>query len=60
MTIGVPAREEVSVLIPAAGMGERLGMGPKALLPLHGGRSSRDHGQGTQVGAEVLVACARG
>ena len=30
----LPAREDVTVLIPAAGEGERLGLGPKALLPL--------------------------
>lgn len=26
---GMPDREEVSVLIPAAGVGERLGLGPR-------------------------------
>ncbi len=31
-----PPLADLSVLIPAAGRGERLGMGPKALLPLHG------------------------
>lgn len=61
MTTAVPAREDVSVLIPAAGMGGRLGMGPKASLPLHG-RPVIDWilDKATQVGAEVLVACAPG
>jgi 2-C-methyl-D-erythritol 4-phosphate cytidylyltransferase len=36
MSGAVPPRSEVSVLVPAAGAGLRLGMGPKALLPLHG------------------------
>jgi 2-C-methyl-D-erythritol 4-phosphate cytidylyltransferase len=49
------------VIIPAAGLGERLGMGPKALLPLHG-RPVIDWlvDKAWQVGAEVLVACAPG
>jgi len=31
-----PLPRDVSVLVPAAGAGERLGLGPKALLPLAG------------------------
>lgn len=61
MTTAAPAREDVSVLIPAAGLGERLGRGPKAALPLHG-RPVIDWivDKATQVGTEVLVACAPG
>ena len=61
MTHAAPRREDVSVIIPAAGMGERLGLGPKAALPLHG-RPVIDWivDKATQVGAEVLVACAPG
>jgi len=52
---------EVSVLIPAAGSGERLGLGPKAMLPL-AGRPVIDWmvDKARQVGSEVLVACAPG
>lgn len=55
------AREEVSVLIPAAGQGERLGMGPKAMLAL-AGRPLVDWvaDKAHRIGAEVLVACAPG
>ncbi|MEJ5989405.1 2-C-methyl-D-erythritol 4-phosphate cytidylyltransferase [Ramlibacter sp. PS3R-8] len=61
MTASVPTREQVSVLIPAAGIGGRLGMGPKASLPLHG-RPVIEWilDKATQVGAEVLVAIAPG
>lgn len=61
MTPGAPARADVSVLIPAAGVGGRLGLGPKASLPLHG-RPVIDWivDKATQVGVEVLVACAPG
>lgn len=61
MTRAAPAREDVSVLIPAAGLGERLGMGPKAALPLHG-RPVIDWivDKAAQVGVEVLVASAPG
>lgn len=61
MTTAAPPREDVCVIIPAAGLGERLGRGPKAALPLHG-RPVVDWivDKATQVGAEVLVACAPG
>jgi 2-C-methyl-D-erythritol 4-phosphate cytidylyltransferase len=54
-------REDVAVLIPAAGLGERLGQGPKAWLPL-GGRPLVEWvaDKALQLGAEVLVACAPG
>lgn len=56
-----PAAEDVSVLIPAAGLGERLGLGPKALLPL-AGRPVIDWlvEKARPLGAEVLVGCAPG
>lgn len=59
MSTDAPAREDVSVLIPAAGLGERLGLGPKALLPLHG-RPVIEWlaDKARAAGAEVLVACA--
>ncbi|MCG2594712.1 2-C-methyl-D-erythritol 4-phosphate cytidylyltransferase [Ramlibacter sp. XY19] len=52
---------DVSVLIPAAGAGERLGQGPKAWLPL-AGRPLVEWvaAKGRQLGVEVLVACAPG
>jgi 2-C-methyl-D-erythritol 4-phosphate cytidylyltransferase len=55
----LPDPSQVSVLIPAAGSGERLGRGPKALLPLHG-RPVVDWvvDKALQLGDEVLVACA--
>lgn len=54
-------REDVSVLIPAAGAGARLGQGPKAALLLHGRRLvDWVADKAAQVGAEVLVACAPG
>ena len=58
---GIPDPGEVSVLIPAAGAGERLGQGPKAWLPL-AGRPLVDWvaGKALQVGTEVIVACAPG
>lgn len=61
MSTGTPAQDEVSVLIPAAGQGERLGLGPKALLPLHG-RPVIEWlaDKARALGAEVLVACAPG
>jgi 2-C-methyl-D-erythritol 4-phosphate cytidylyltransferase len=56
-----PDPSEVSVLIPAAGVGERLGLGPKATLPL-AGRPVIDWvvDKARRVGAEVIVACAPG
>ncbi|WP_374664380.1 2-C-methyl-D-erythritol 4-phosphate cytidylyltransferase [Ramlibacter sp.] len=56
-----PVAEDVSVLIPAAGLGERLGLGPKALLPL-AGRPVIDWlvEKARPLGAEVLVGCAPG
>jgi len=52
-----PARSEVSVLVPAAGSGDRLGRGPKALLALDG-RSLVDWvvAKAGLLGEEVLVA----
>ena len=57
----MPAPDQVSVLIPAAGSGARMGLGPKALMPLHG-RPVVEWvvDKGRQLGAEVLVACASG
>lgn len=57
----VPQPSEVSVLIPAAGVGERLGLGPKATLPL-AGRPVIEWvvAKARQVGSEVIVACAPG
>ena len=57
----LPDPSEVAVLIPAAGMGERLGLGPKATLPL-AGRPVVDWvvDKARQLGHEVLVACAPG
>jgi 2-C-methyl-D-erythritol 4-phosphate cytidylyltransferase len=57
----LPDPSEVSVLIPAAGLGERLGQGPKAWLPL-AGRPLVDWvaDKARQLGAEVLVACPAG
>ena len=58
---GTPDPAQVSVLIPAAGSGERLGRGPKATLPL-AGRPVIDWlvDKARQVGSEVIVACAPG
>ncbi len=57
----LPPPSEVSVLIPAAGSGERLGCGPKALLPL-AGRPLIEWvvDKARQLGSEVIVACAPG
>jgi 2-C-methyl-D-erythritol 4-phosphate cytidylyltransferase len=54
-------QRDVSVLIPAAGLGQRMGQGPKAALLLHG-RPLVDWvaDKARQLGAEVLVACAPG
>lgn len=50
-----PAR--VSVLIPAAGSGERLGMGPKALLTLNGiSLLERSIAAFTGIASEIIVA----
>lgn len=56
-----PDPADVSVLIPAAGSGERLGLGPKALLQFDG-RPVVDWlvDKALPLGAEVLVACAPG
>jgi 2-C-methyl-D-erythritol 4-phosphate cytidylyltransferase len=56
-----PDPREVSVLIPAAGLGERMGLGPKALMPL-AGRPLVEWvcDKARRLGAEVLVACAPG
>lgn len=57
----LPPPADVSVLIPAAGRGQRMGLGPKAVLSLHG-RPVIEWlvAKAQQVGAEVLVACAPG
>jgi 2-C-methyl-D-erythritol 4-phosphate cytidylyltransferase len=57
----LPARADVSVLVPAAGSGERLARGPKAMLPL-GGRPVVEWvaDKARQLGVEVIVACAPG
>ena len=61
MSAATPAHADVCVLIPAAGQGERLGLGPKALLPLHGRPVIEWLAEKTRAaGAEVLVACAPG
>lgn len=57
----LPAIQDVTVLIPAAGEGERLGLGPKALLPL-GGRRVIDWvvDKATRLGDEILIAAPPG
>lgn len=59
--MSTPEPQDVSVLIPAAGNGERMGRGPKAWLPI-AGRPLIEWvaAKGRQVGAEVIVACAPG
>ena len=54
-------RNQVAVLVPAAGRGERLGLGPKAGLEL-GGRPLLDWvvDKALQVGDRVIVACMPG
>ena len=56
-----PSRADVSVLIPAAGSGQRLGLGPKARLELHG-RPVIEWvcDKARQLGDEILVACPAG
>lgn len=56
-----PPASDVSVLIPAAGLGERLGRGAKALLPLDG-RPMLDWvvDKAAQLGSETLVAMPAG
>jgi 2-C-methyl-D-erythritol 4-phosphate cytidylyltransferase len=56
-----PARADVSVLIPAAGSGQRLGLGPKGWLMLHG-RPVIDWvcDKARLLGDEILVACPAG
>jgi 2-C-methyl-D-erythritol 4-phosphate cytidylyltransferase len=57
----LPPPADVSVLVPAAGKGERLGRGPKAQLQL-AGRPVIDWvaDKAKQLGAEVIVACTHG
>lgn len=52
---------DCAVIIPAAGMGERLGMGPKAFLPLHG-RQLIDwvSHKALKIAEEVIVALPAG
>ena len=54
-------RNQVAVLVPAAGRGERLGLGPKVGLEL-GGRPLLDWvvDKALQVGDRVIVACTPG
>ena len=55
------ARDYVSVLIPAAGLGERLGQGPKAGVALAGRHLVEwVADKASRLGVEVLVACAPG
>jgi 2-C-methyl-D-erythritol 4-phosphate cytidylyltransferase len=56
-----PQPRDVTVLVPAAGGGERLGLGPKALLPLHG-RPVAEWvvRKAMQIDDEVIVACPPG
>ena len=56
-----PLRGDVTVLIPAAGTGERMGMGPKALLPLDG-RPVLEWvvRKAMRLADEVIVACPAG
>lgn len=60
-TVVTPAPEDVAVLIPAAGLGERLGLGPKALLPL-AGRPVLDWvvDKARCVGGQIIVAMPAG
>jgi 2-C-methyl-D-erythritol 4-phosphate cytidylyltransferase len=57
----LPARSDVAVLVPAAGRGERLGLGPKAALSL-GGRPILDWvaDKALQLADEVVIACPSG
>jgi 2-C-methyl-D-erythritol 4-phosphate cytidylyltransferase len=57
----VPDPAQVAVLIPAAGEGQRLGLGPKAWLPL-AGRPIVDWlvDKARQLAGEVLVGCPAG
>lgn len=57
----LPDPSQVTVLVPAAGSGERLGRGPKALLPL-AGRPLVEWvaAKAMQLAGEVVVACAPG
>ena len=56
-----PLRGDVTVLIPAAGTGERMGMGPKALLLLDG-RPVLEWvvRKAMRLADEVIVACPAG
>lgn len=56
-----PRRDAISVLVPAAGSGERLGLGPKALLPLDG-RMMLEWvvRKAMRLADEVIVACPVG
>ena len=55
---GMPERADVTVLVPAAGRGERMGLGPKALLDLHG-RPVVEWvvRKAMRIADEVIVAC---
>lgn len=55
------AAADVTVLVPAAGSGERLGLGPKALLELNG-RTLVEWvvRKSMQIADEVIVACPPG
>lgn len=57
----VPPREDVTVMIPAAGAGERLSLGPKALLQLRGDPLVRwVAGKALQVATDVVIAVPPG
>ncbi|WP_298930123.1 2-C-methyl-D-erythritol 4-phosphate cytidylyltransferase [uncultured Ramlibacter sp.] len=56
--MNAPPRDQVSVLVPAAGAGDRLGRGPKALLMLDG-RTVLEWvaDKALLLGEEVILAC---
>lgn len=59
--LGTPQRADVTVLVPAAGSGERMGLGPKALLQLNG-RPVAEWvvRKAMRIADEVIVACPPG
>ena len=59
--LATPQRADVTVLVPAAGSGERMGLGPKALLQLNG-RPVAEWvvRKAMRIADEVIVACPPG
>lgn len=59
--LNLPPRADVTVLVPAAGRGERMGLGPKALLELQG-RPVVEWvvRKAMRIADEVIVACPPG